>query len=114
MVTSLYSQLFVILILSAEAEFFLTTVVSIAVFIGIVLLLIVPKSRRKQVGNDENDVYIEIDENDHAHISTVPKGLPHSGMKISRERLLEMVRSGKLEVTREEWEAATEGGHDKN
>ena len=85
----------------------------IGIFIGIVAVSSTSKSKKPKFDNDDQDIYIEIDENDHAHISTVPKGIPHRGMKVSRERLLEMTKSGELKVTREEWEAATEGIHQK-
>ena len=80
----------------------------IGIFIGIVaVFLFLIKAKKPGVDNEDQDIYLEIDENDHAHITTVPKGIPHGGMKVSRERLLEMTKSGELKVTKEEWEAAT-------
>lgn len=87
--------------------------VIIGLIIGIFAVSSQSKPKKPKFDNDDQDIYIEIDENDHAHISTVPKGIPHGGMKVSRERLLEMTKSGELKVTREEWEAATEGNKNK-
>ena len=67
----------------------------IGIFIGIVaVFLFLIKAKKPGVDNEDQDIYLEIDENDHAHITTVPKGIPHGGMKVSRERLLEMTKSG--------------------
>lgn len=81
----------------------------IGIFIGIVAVSSTSKSKKPIFDNDDQDIYIEIDEKDHAHISTVPKGIPHSGLKISRDRLEAMTRSGEMKMTKEEWEAAKTG-----
>lgn len=99
------TYLFAILFDAASSVLTWSIIFGLGIFVGIIILMAAPQSKKNPKDNDK-DIYITIDENDHAHISVVPKGIPHDGMKVTRERLEEMTRSGEMKVSQEEWEAA--------
>ena len=93
---------------------FMSIGIGIPLFFGLLIFVILffllegkdkEKEKKSFTYRDDKEIYMTIDENDQAHFHVVPKGLPHDGIKVSPEKLEDILKTGKLEVKKEEWES---------